>query len=123
MENVKLKQLCISASLPDDGSYASSLNKTITDTNKEGKFGSNISLLGRYSDIAKKSMERYVSVISSFIFSSSSSHASGLRAPLKDVQNTGTNRPTVDDDFSKFEYVPSNRKTFPASRKRCFRPV
>ncbi|CAN6683569.1 unnamed protein product [Malus baccata var. baccata] len=104
MENVKLKQLCISASLPDDGSCASSLNKTITDTNKEGKFGSNISLLGRYSDIAKKSMERYVSVISSFIFSSSSSHASGLRAPLKDVQNTGTNRPTVDDDFSKFEY-------------------
>ncbi|XP_009360805.2 exonuclease 1 [Pyrus x bretschneideri] len=122
VENVKPKPLCISASLPDDGPCASSLNKAVTDTNEEGKFASNISHLGRYSDIAEKSVENFVSVISSFRFSSSGSRASGLRAPLKDVQNTSTNRPTV-VDFSKFEYVPSIQKTSTASRKRCFRPV
>ncbi|KAM1004641.1 hypothetical protein ACFX2I_004783 [Malus domestica] len=122
VENVKPKPLCISASLPDDGPCASSLNKAVTDTNEEGKFASNISHLGRYSDIAEKSVENFVSVISSFRFSSSGSRASGLRAPLKDVQNTSTNRPTV-VDFSKFEYIPSIQKTSAASRKRCFRPV
>ncbi|CAB4306729.1 unnamed protein product [Prunus armeniaca] len=105
-------QLCISSCLPDDGT------KT-----EEGKFGSNISHLGRYSDIAEKSMEKFVSVISSFRYSSSGSRASGLRAPLKDVQNTGTNRSTVAVDFSQFEYVPNTRKTSTAPRKRCFRPV
>ncbi|CAL8147543.1 unnamed protein product [Prunus armeniaca] len=112
VENVKPKQLCISACLPDDGT------KT-----EEGKFGSNISHLGRYSDIAEKSMEKFVSVISPFRYSSSGSRASGLRAPLKDVQNTGTNRSTVAVDFSQFEYVPNTRKTSTAPRKRCFRPV
>ncbi|CAL2252104.1 unnamed protein product [Prunus armeniaca] len=112
VENVKPKQLCISSCLPDDGT------KT-----EEGKFGSNISHLGRYSDIAEKSMEKFVSVISSFRYSSSGSRASGLRAPLKDVQNTGTNRSTVAVDFSQFEYVPNTRKTSTAPRKRCFRPV
>lgn len=124
VENVKPKQLCISACLPDDGNCASSLNETFTGTKtEEGKFGSNISHLGRYSDIAEKSMEKFVSVISSFRYSSSGSRASGLRAPLKDVQNTGTNRSTVAVDFSQFEYVPNTRKTSTAPRKRCFRPV
>lgn len=62
-----------------------------TDTD-EGKFGSNISHLGNYSDIAEKSMEKFVSMISAFRYSSSGSRASGLRAPLKDVQNTSNNR-------------------------------
>ncbi|CAL9015767.1 unnamed protein product [Prunus brigantina] len=124
VENVKPKQLCISACLPDDGNCASSLNETFTGTKtEEGKFGSNISHLGRYSDIAEKSMEKFVSAISSFRYSSSGSRASGLRAPLKDVQNTGTNRSTVGVDFSQFEYVPNTRKTSTAPRKRCFRPV
>ncbi|BBH01034.1 5'-3' exonuclease family protein [Prunus dulcis] len=124
VENVKPKQLCISACLPDDGNCASSLNETFTGTKtEEGKFGSNISHLGRYSDIAEKSMEKFVSVISSFRYSSSGSRASGLRAPLKDVQNTSTNRSTVAVDFSQFEYVPNTRKTSTAPRKRCFRPI
>ncbi|EXB58288.1 Exonuclease 1 [Morus notabilis] len=71
-ENVKSKHMC-------------------TDTS-EGKFGSNISHLAHYSDIAGKSMEKFVSIISSFRYSSSGSRASGLRAPLKDVQNISNNR-------------------------------
>lgn len=56
------------------------------------KFGTNISHLAQYSGIAEKSMEKFVSIISSFKFSSSGSRASGLRAPLKDIRNTSTNR-------------------------------
>lgn len=58
----------------------------------EGKFGSDISHLGHYSEIAEKSMEKFVSVVSSFRCSSSGSRASGLRAPLKDLRNTCTKR-------------------------------
>lgn len=77
------------------GHSASNLNTTCTDTaseNDEVKFGSNISHLSHYSDIAEKSMERFVSVISSFKFTSSGSRASGLRAPLKDIRNNLSNR-------------------------------
>lgn len=63
------------------------VDDTFIETKGEGKFGSNISHLGHYSDIAEKSMERFVSVLSSFKYSSSGSRASGLRAPLRDVQN------------------------------------
>lgn len=74
------------------GHNASNLRTTFTDEKTdEEKFGSNISHLGHYSDIAEKSMERFVSVISSFRFSSGS-RASGLRAPLKDVRNTCNSR-------------------------------
>ncbi|XP_024020546.1 exonuclease 1 [Morus notabilis] len=90
-ENVKSKHMC-------------------TDTS-EGKFGSNISHLAHYSDIAGKSMEKFVSIISSFRYSSSGSRASGLRAPLKDVQNISNNRSTVGMDFSQFAYAPKNHKT------------
>ncbi|XP_050370583.1 exonuclease 1 [Argentina anserina] len=117
-DDVKLKQLCTDASLPDIGPCGASHEATLTDPKtEEEKFGSNISHLGRYSDIAEKSMENFVSVISSFRFGSSGSRASGLRAPLKDVRNTCTNRTTV-ADFSQFEYVPNNQKTKPTSRKR-----
>lgn len=58
---------------------------------EQDMFGCNISHLGQYSDIAEKSMEKFVSVISSFRCTSGS-RASGLRAPLKDVRNTCTNR-------------------------------
>lgn len=58
---------------------------------EQDKFGCNISHIGQYSDIAEKSMEKFVSLISSFRYASGS-RASGLRAPLKDVRNTCTNR-------------------------------
>lgn len=57
------------------------------DKGQVGKFGCNIGHLERYSDIAEKSMEKFVSVISSFRYNSSGSRASGLRAPLKDIKN------------------------------------
>ncbi|KAL6197338.1 hypothetical protein ACLB2K_032947 [Fragaria x ananassa] len=115
-DDVKPKQLCTNASLPHNG--PSSNEATFTDIKtEEGKFGSNISHLGQYSDIAEKSMENFVSVISSLRFGSSGSRASGLRAPLKDVRNTCTNRTTVGADFSQFEYVPNNQKTKTTARK------
>ena len=39
-----------------------------------------------YSGIAEKSMDKFAALISSFRYPGS--HASGLRAPLKDVKNT-----------------------------------
>ncbi|KAH9797553.1 exonuclease 1 [Citrus sinensis] len=65
------------------------LDKTIATETDEAKFGANISHLGCYSEIAEKSMERFVSVISKYRCTSGS-RASGLRAPLKDVRNTCT---------------------------------
>ncbi|KAK2642644.1 hypothetical protein Ddye_024407 [Dipteronia dyeriana] len=93
------------------------LDKTFLERKKnEAKFGSNISHLGRYSEIAEKSVERFVSVISSYRYSSGS-RASGLRAPLRDVHNTCTNRSSAVVDFSQFAYVPKNQKSALGSRK------
>ncbi|XP_043702130.1 exonuclease 1-like [Telopea speciosissima] len=73
----------------------------------ERKFGCNISHLSDYSDIAEKSMEKFVSVMSSFTCTSSGSRASGLRAHLRDVQNTCAPRSTTaPKDLSRFSYVP-----------------
>ncbi|XP_028094631.1 uncharacterized protein LOC114294686 [Camellia sinensis] len=49
---------------------------------------------------------------------SSGSRASGLCAPLKDVQNTFTSRSNVGVDLNKFAYAPTNRK---ASSEQCKR--
>uniref|UniRef100_A0A5B7CBH9 Exonuclease 1 n=1 Tax=Davidia involucrata TaxID=16924 RepID=A0A5B7CBH9_DAVIN len=118
MENVNYKHMRTNASLPIQSSGTSYLNNTAMETKaEEGKFGCNISHLGHYSDIAEKSIENFVSVISSFKCPSSGSRASGLRAPLKDVRNTSTSRSTVGVDFSKFSYVPTKRKTPSASRR------
>ncbi|XP_057764075.1 exonuclease 1 [Salvia miltiorrhiza] len=57
------------------------------ETVQDGKFGCDISHLGRYSNIAEKSMEKFVAVLSSYRYNSSGSRASGLRAPLKDIKN------------------------------------
>lgn len=63
--------------------------ETSFETNNDvEKFGSNISHIGQYSEIAEKSVERFVSAISSFRYSGPGSRASGLRAPLKDIRNT-----------------------------------
>ncbi|XP_060676493.1 exonuclease 1 isoform X1 [Ziziphus jujuba] len=113
-EYAKPKQMRADAPFPYSGHSASNLNTTCTDTaseNDEVKFGSNISHLSHYSDIAEKSMERFVSVISSFKFTSSGSRASGLRAPLKDIRNNLSNRSTVGVDFSQFAFVPKNHKS------------
>ncbi|KAK2982520.1 hypothetical protein RJ640_012765 [Escallonia rubra] len=89
IENTSHKYRRSNASLPIQTNCTSNLIDSVADTEDgQGKFGCNISHLGKYSDIAGKSMENFVSVISSFRCSSSGSRASGLRAPLRDVQNT-----------------------------------
>ncbi|KAM0071524.1 putative exodeoxyribonuclease I [Helianthus debilis subsp. tardiflorus] len=83
---------------------------------EEEKFGCNISHLGKYSEIAEKSMEKFMSVISSFKCTSTGSRASGLRAPLKDVRNTFTKRSSPIVDISKFAYTPA--KPLPSLSRR-----
>ncbi|KAJ0017249.1 hypothetical protein Pint_10135 [Pistacia integerrima] len=110
-ENVRAKHMRINASLPTIGCCDRNMDKSFLETRTdEGKFGSNISHLGHYSEIAEKSMESFVSVVSSFRCSSSGSRASGLRAPLKDVRNTCTNRSSTALDLRQFAYVPNSQK-------------
>ncbi|XP_049371358.1 exonuclease 1 [Solanum verrucosum] len=97
-------------------------NFDLDDSTKEtkdgqGKFGSNISHLGHYSQISEKSMDNFVSVLSSFRYTSNGSRASGLRAPLKDIKNTSTNRSASNMDLSKFVYKPTKQKQLSARRK------
>ncbi|KNA21532.1 hypothetical protein SOVF_042330 [Spinacia oleracea] len=80
---------------------------------EEEKFGCKISHLRHYSDISGKSMENFVSVVSSFRFGSSGSRASGLRAPLKDVKNVNPNRIPAATDIGNFSYVPKSAKIKP----------
>nr|KYP38086.1 Exonuclease 1 [Cajanus cajan] len=76
----------------NNGCCDHNVDQPFTENNaEEEKFGTNISHLGQYSEIAEKSMEKFVSVISSFRCTSGT-RVSGLRAPLKDVQNTSDNR-------------------------------
>ncbi|XP_077222595.1 5'-3' exonuclease family protein [Tasmannia lanceolata] len=115
----KVKHTRKYGSLSAEGNFNPDSNsKNIQTDVKEGNFGSNISHLSHYSEIAEKSMERFVSVMSSFNCTSSGSRASGLRAPLKDVRNTYPIRSTtVPVDLSKFSYVPSKKKTaYPSQR-------
>ncbi|XP_059289775.1 exonuclease 1 isoform X3 [Lycium ferocissimum] len=103
----------------DTSGYQGDFNSNLDDSTKEtkdgqGKFGSNISHLGDYSQISEKSMENFVSVISSFRYTSNGSRASGLRAPLKDIKNTSTNRSFIDMDLSKFVYKPIKQKQLSA---------
>ncbi|MBA0812016.1 hypothetical protein Gohar_026014 [Gossypium harknessii] len=114
-ENVNPKQIYTNASCDGNGDCGPNLETFVETKTGEAKFGSNISHLGHYSDVAEKSMERFVSVISSFRFSSHGSRASGLRAPLKDARNTCNNRSSAAVDFSQFAYVPKNKKAKLAS--------
>ncbi|PIN22594.1 Exodeoxyribonuclease I [Handroanthus impetiginosus] len=102
---------------PIEGSDDNNSTSDIEEEKKaeEGKFGCNISHLDRYSNIADKSMEKFISVISSFRYNSSGSRASGLRAPLKDIKNNCTKSSTTDVDLTKFTYVPTTKTT----RSRC----
>lgn len=116
--NMEVKHMRTDASLPDDGCDPH-LKETLAGTKlEEQKFGSDISHISHYSNIAEKSIERFISVISSFRYNSSGSRASGLRAPLKDIRNTCTNRSNNAVDFSQFAYIPKNQKTTAASPRR-----
>ncbi|KAK3432852.1 hypothetical protein EUGRSUZ_D00356 [Eucalyptus grandis] len=114
-ESSKQKHMHVDDSLVNDGTCAPGLDKSFTGS--EGKFGADISHLGRYSEIAESSLERFVSVISSFRFTGSGSRASGLRAPLKDVHNACMNRSTTAPDFSQFAYVAKSRKPVIPTRR------
>ncbi|KAJ6886166.1 exonuclease 1 isoform X1 [Populus alba x Populus x berolinensis] len=118
VQNMEVKHMRTDASLPDDGCDPH-LKETLAGTKlEEQKFGSDISHISHYSNIAEKSIERFISVISSFRYNSSGSRASGLRAPLKDIRNTCTNRSNNAVDFSQFAYIPKNQKTTVASPRR-----
>ncbi|KAI8573788.1 hypothetical protein RHMOL_Rhmol01G0302800 [Rhododendron molle] len=118
MESTNSKYIRTNDSLPTQGRIIFTPEDTITETEASGgKFGCNISHLENYSDMADKSIERFVSVISSFRCSSSGSRASGLRAPLKDVRNTCTIRSNSAVDFGDFAYVPTKRKTSSVHRR------
>ncbi|CAL9080144.1 unnamed protein product [Musa textilis] len=89
----------------EEDSEASDLNNEGKEMQEKGKFGCDISHLNNYTGIAEKSMEKFVALISSYRYTSSGSRASGLRAPLKDVQNTCSSRPTVAPiSVNKFAY-------------------
>ncbi|CAI9087891.1 OLC1v1022081C2 [Oldenlandia corymbosa var. corymbosa] len=92
-------------------------NATCEMKEQEEKFGCNISHIGHYSEIAEKSLEKFVSVISSFKFTSNGSRASGLRAPLKDVKNTCSNRSSSNMDLSRFAYAPRTKGSSASRRK------
>ncbi|KAL0700185.1 hypothetical protein Bca4012_056307 [Brassica carinata] len=101
-ENMNSKYMRIDETDPSNA-------ETSFETNDAAKFGSNISHIGQYSEIAEKSVERFVSAISSFRYSGPGSRASGLRAPLKDIRNTCPSKglsPKL--DFSKFGYSSSS---------------
>ncbi|CAN4082143.1 unnamed protein product [Withania somnifera] len=86
------------------GDFSSNLDDSKKETNDgQGKFGANISHLGQYAQISEKSMENFVSVISSFRYTSNGSRASGLRAPLKDIKNTSIYRSALDMDLNKYQ--------------------
>ncbi|XP_019169233.1 PREDICTED: exonuclease 1 [Ipomoea nil] len=84
---------------------------------EDGKFGSNISHIGHYCEIAEKSMERFVSVISSFKFTSNGSRASGLRPPLKDIRNASHSSSSRDMDLSKYAYQPTKPRPYSVRRR------
>lgn len=73
------------------------------------KFGCNIAHIGHYSDISGKTLDKFVSAVSSFKYNSSGSRASGLRAPLRDVKNICPRRkPAASINIGSFAYVTSN---------------
>lgn len=113
-ENLNQKYMRASA---NQGVCTSGLDDQVQVTkDEEEKFGCDISHLGKYSEIAGKSMEKFISAISSFSCTSSGSRASGLRDPLKDVRNTCTRKSSSINDISKFAYTPNPTKPL-ASRR------
>ncbi|KAK7247222.1 hypothetical protein RIF29_42099 [Crotalaria pallida] len=109
-ENLQPRQMTPASPPHNNGHCDRNVDRPSTENNaEEDKFSANISHLGHYSEIAEKSVERFVSVISSFRCPSGS-RASGLRAPLKDVRNTCDNRQTT-VDFRQYAYEPKQTKT------------
>ncbi|KAH1236884.1 Exonuclease 1 [Glycine max] len=110
-ENLQPRQMHRSSPPHNNGCCDHNVDGPFTENNaEEENFGTKISHLGQYSEIAEKSMERFVSVMSSFRCTSGT-RVSGLRAPLKDVRNTSGNRPKKTVDFGQYAYVPKQTKT------------
>ncbi|MCL7036263.1 hypothetical protein MKW94_013652 [Papaver nudicaule] len=112
IEDTDMKRARNGGSLSCESDEIPELDSKSMENNDKGSFGCNISHISHFSDVAEKSMERFMSVISSFKCTSSGSRASGLRAPLKDVRNTLVTRSSIPPrkDISDFAYVPKNKK-------------
>ncbi|KAJ4980791.1 hypothetical protein NE237_031628 [Protea cynaroides] len=118
-EPVEMKYTQPDASVPRKSDSSTGFASKFMKVDSEREFGCNISHLSNYSNIAEKSVEKFVSVMSSFRCTSSGSRASGLRAPLRDVQNTCATRSTiVPMDLNGFSYVPKNQQTASAASNR-----
>ncbi|XP_026404811.1 exonuclease 1-like isoform X1 [Papaver somniferum] len=111
IDNVEMKRARNGAFLSSESDEIPDLDSKSMENNDKGSFGCNISHISHFSDLAEKSMEQFMSVISSFNYTSSGSRASGLRAPLKDVRNTLAARSNISlKDIDDFAYVPKNKK-------------
>ncbi|KAJ4763776.1 Exonuclease 1 [Rhynchospora pubera] len=105
-------------SISEEDSHQVDHDDVAMDAKYEGKFGCNVSHVNNYAGIAEKSMEKFASLISSFSYNSSGSRASGLRAPLKDVQNTRSMRSAIQRrkpavgpvDLSDFAYTSTKQR-------------
>ncbi|XP_047318686.1 exonuclease 1 isoform X2 [Impatiens glandulifera] len=90
-EIVQLENLANKRSRNDAPPIDEPIDEAPTEKYGGEKFGCNISHLENYSDIAEKSMEKFVSIMSSFKYSPGS-RASGLRAPLRDAHKSPMRR-------------------------------
>ncbi|KAJ3696092.1 hypothetical protein LUZ60_001469 [Juncus effusus] len=103
----------------EPNTIATELEETDMEMKGEGKYGCDISHVNKYAVIAEKSLDKFASLISGFRYNSSGSRASGLRAPLKDVQNTCSarlllqrKRPSVQPiDITEFSYKSKKKDT------------
>ncbi|KAL6546444.1 hypothetical protein OROMI_022165 [Orobanche minor] len=120
---IKKRKIAHTDSLVEDANDDNKLSTDISgactsdleeDPKHEGeKLACNINHLDRYSNIAEKSIEKFVSVLSSFKYSFSGSRVSGLRAPLKDIENNSNNCM-----HRKFVCAPTKRTTASRCRKK-----
>ncbi|KAI3969371.1 hypothetical protein MKX01_019932 [Papaver californicum] len=111
IDNVDMKRARNGTFLSCESDEVPDLDSKSMENNDKGSFGCNISHISHFSDVAEKSLERFMSVISAFKCTSSGSRASGLRAPLKDVRNTLATRSSISPkDINNFTYVPKNKK-------------
>ncbi|XP_042472883.1 exonuclease 1-like isoform X1 [Zingiber officinale] len=105
-ENLPSKNARTSVHHGEDN-QVSRLNNNGAMVREGGKFGCDISHVNNYTSVAERSMDRFAALMSSFRYTQSSARASGLRAPLKDVQNSSSSarRKAVPIAIEEFSYA------------------
>ncbi|KAG6487392.1 hypothetical protein ZIOFF_055978 [Zingiber officinale] len=105
-ENLPSKNARTSVHHGEDN-QVSRLNNNGAMVREGGKFGCDISHVNNYTTVAERSMDIFAALMSSFRYTQSSAHASVLRAPLKDVQNSSSfaRRKAVPIAIEEFTYT------------------